>query len=204
MKSRLCPILFLTVFALRLWAQAPAPDFPNGDFSADPQGKDVVITAPLWVSDTQSIMNWRVFNANSAAQSFSATLVEGPDGGNAIELNATGVARPGEVGIDRNESKIEVAPGVKYDITYQAEYVSGAGSLWVLIQEFDGSAQPIGTAINHPVNVTDKTFKEFTIHNWQAQTADVAQFNIAFLPMPATPTGQYAVRVARIAIKVAQ
>ncbi len=164
-----------------------APAVLNGSFEFQPDGTSV--TSPPDVADGTTFTGWRVFDVNSAAVAFSATIISNAsEGSHAMRLDVNNTTGGGGYALDQWGVGMHEAVeyGKAYLVSFDAAWIAGvtANNLLAYVNEFDSTGTYIGTSENlGVVSVSDAGYKTFTFV-WNAANPGTTEIGLGFSPLP--------------------
>ena len=155
----------------------------NGSFEDEPVGTAVVIDSTT-VVDSSTFSGWRFFSVGTPPKDFSATSVaSASDWGVALRIDLTSNGAGGQDhGFDRAGSEIPVQYGNEYIFSLDAAWISGAITLDVIIQEFQGTTHLGNTVFSY--SISDGNYQQF-IEDWTPASSAVDNINIRIMPQAA-------------------
>lgn len=158
----------------------------NGNFEANPIGTSVSLPLPPGGGDATTFTGWRIYNSSGGAEGFAATIVAN-GATHAMQLDITnsqsGTATSENWGLDNIFSKVPVAFGGNYSLTFDAAHISGETSLLVAIDQWDASSNWLGAVGYYVFTVSDTNYQAFSVPNWTPTDANVTGISIMFRPV---------------------
>lgn len=157
----------------------------NGSFEAQAAGTVRNIPGGASVIDSTTFSNWRFFSVSPPAGSTStATIVVNSTDQNAgirYDVNNAG-GSPADYALDRDNSKVPVTYGIRYKVSFDAAWVSGASVLSFSLSEHNIS-QTVLQGTTYSVTVSNPSYQTFT-YFWTPLNSLTAYVNPAFRIRP--------------------
>ncbi len=164
-----------------------APAVLNGSFEYQANG--VSVTSPPDVINSTAFTGWRMYNVNSAAITFSATIInQASVGSHAMQLDVINTTGGGGYALDQWDAGMHapVQYGTTYVVSFDAAWVAGSSgnNLRAYVNEFDSSGAYIGTSEDLGlVSVSDPSYQTFRFL-WKPVNPATTQIGFGFSPMP--------------------